>query len=72
MDLKGIIIGEISETKKDQNHMVSPIGRRSTKKEREKQTNKIKNKLIDTINRLAVTRGVREWEEGKGQTGSHG
>lgn len=49
MDLEGVTVGEISQTEKDKNHMISLIyGIKKTKP---------KTKLIDTKNKLVVVRG---------------
>lgn len=53
-----MMISEMSDGKKNKNHMISLIF--GTKKQ--KATNKQTNKLIDTDNGMVVTRGKGVWK----------
>ena len=56
MDLGGILLSEISQAEKEKYYVISLICKQKNKPKK-------KNELINTENRLVVTRGGgREWE----------
>ena len=65
MDLKGIMLSEISQTEKDKDCMISHMCE-IIKKKMNKQN---RNRLIDAGNKLVVTRCSRGWGEGLGGRG---
>ena len=64
MNLENIMLSKISQTKKDENHMISLIGGIKNRK----QQISTQNELIDTDNRMVVTKGDGRGggREGKG------